>query len=59
MKKLAAYLKGSWEELRKVTWPSKKDTTKHTTIVIVFSVAIAAFIGLLDFVFNVLLELIV
>lgn len=52
MNKLSAYVKSSYEEMKKVTWPSKKETTNYTILVIVFSLAVALFLGLLDYLFN-------
>lgn len=53
---LIQYLKDAKEELKKVSWPTRKATWKNTWIVIGFSVAVAFFLGLLDFVFNYALE---
>lgn len=53
---LIQYFKESKEELKKVTWPSKQDTTKYTLIVIVLSLLIAAFFGGFDWVLNLGLE---
>ena len=52
MNKLSAYVKSSYEEMKKVTWPSKKETTNYTILVIIFSLAVALFLGLLDYLFN-------
>lgn len=56
MPKLANYIKGSIEEMKKVTWPTKKETTNYTLLVIGISLAVAAFLGALDFVFSLGLE---
>jgi preprotein translocase subunit SecE len=40
------------EELKKVTWPSRQETTKLTGIVVVISVVVGIYIGALDFVFT-------
>ncbi len=53
------YLRESKEEMRKVTWPSKKDTTTYTIVVIVLSIAIAAFFGGLDWLLNLGLEILI
>ncbi len=45
---LFEYLKGSKEELEKVTWPAQKDVIRHSTIVIVVSVALAGLFAGLD-----------
>ena len=43
------YFKNSKSELKKVTWPTKKELINHTTLVIGFSLAMALFLGLVDF----------
>lgn len=57
--KITTYLKESHKELKKVVWPTKKETTQHTLMVIGISLAVAAFLGLFDFIFNKLFQLIV
>lgn len=50
--KLVNYVKGSVEEMKKVTWPTKKETKNYTLLVIGISVAVAIFLGALDYIFN-------
>ena len=57
MNKLINYLKKSREELGKVVWPSRQTTMKHTGIVIAISVAVAIFLGTIDYLLNKILEL--
>jgi len=57
--KIVEYLKGSVEEMKKVTWPTKKETKNYTLLVIGVSVAVALFLGALDYIFNFGLELII
>lgn len=57
--KIAEFLKDVRVELRKVSWPSRQETTKLTGVVILVSVIIASFLGLLDFVFLRLLNILV
>ncbi|MCK5510066.1 preprotein translocase subunit SecE [Candidatus Parcubacteria bacterium] len=52
MSKLANYIKGSVEEMKKVTWPTKKETQNYTYLVIGVSLAVAAFLGALDYIFS-------
>ena len=52
MSKIKRYIQQSIEELKKVSWPSKKETYQYTILVIGISLAVAAFLGALDFVFN-------
>lgn len=51
-KSAVKYLRESKEELEKVTWPSRKDTTRYSVLVIVSCVVLAAYFGLLDFALN-------
>ena len=44
-------------ELKKVTWPSRQETTRLTILVIAVSVTIAAFLFLFDQVFTTLVDL--
>lgn len=48
------------DELKKVTWPSRKDTIRLTAIVIIICLIIGAYIGIIDFLLaqglNVLLQ---
>jgi preprotein translocase subunit SecE len=38
--------------MKKVTWPTKKETRNYTFLVIGISLAVAAFLGALDYIFN-------
>jgi len=57
--KITNYLKESKAELKKVTWPTKKEVTKHTLLVIGISLAVAAFLGSLDYLFSLGFEIII
>ena len=57
--KITNYIKGSYQEMKKVVWPTRKETTKHTLLVIGISLATAAFIGVFDYVFTKLFEVII
>jgi len=52
MKKILTFLKETKVELKKVNWPTRKETTKYTLIVIGASLAVAIFLGGLDFFFT-------
>jgi len=54
-KKLITYLKEVKIELKKVNWPTRKQATKYTLIVIGVSIATAIFLGGVDFLFTWLL----
>jgi preprotein translocase subunit SecE len=45
------------DELKKVTWPTRADTIRLTTIVIVISLIIGSYIGIIDILLTKVLEL--
>ena len=47
--KAAEFLREVKVELKKVTWPTRKQTTGTTIVVILFVFVVAAFLGLFDF----------
>lgn len=53
------YINGSVEEMKKVTWPTKKETYNYTILVIAISIAMSLFLGLLDFIFSKGLEVLI
>ncbi|MAF20781.1 MAG: preprotein translocase subunit SecE [Parcubacteria group bacterium] len=55
-KKAIKFLKEVRLELKRVTWPTRQDTIKHTLLVIGLTLAVAAFLGGLDFLFGWLLN---
>ena len=54
--KLVSFLKEVKLEMKKVNWPTKKETFKYTLIIIGLSVAVAVFLGSLDFIFSTILN---
>ena len=46
-------------ELRKVTWPTKKELINHTIIVVAFVAAMAVIVGLIDAGMSALIKLII
>ncbi len=57
--KTGTFLKGVKAEMRKVIWPSKKDLTNYTLVVIGISVAVAALVYLIDLGIGALFKLII
>ncbi len=57
--KLKKYLVESYYEMKKVTWPTKTQTTNYSLLVIGMSVALAIFFGVLDYILNIGLEKII
>lgn len=50
--KIKKFFAESRQELRHVNWPTRKEATRLTTIVIGISLGLAAFLGLFDFIFT-------
>lgn len=57
--KVSTYFKGVKAELRKVNWPTKKELTNYTIVVLVTTAALTFIIWGLDLVFKNLVTLIV
>ncbi len=55
---IAQFFREAKAELLKVNWPNKKQTTIYTVAVILVSIAVAAFLGSLDYFFNYLLKVV-
>lgn len=53
---LERYLRESHAELKRVAWPTRKQTTNHTIMVIIFSLSIAFFLGAFDILFTTLIQ---
>lgn len=49
---LKNYFVGSYEEMKKVTWPTKEQTINYSLLVIGLSIGVAVFLSALDYVFN-------
>ena len=47
-KQLVAFAKDSWKEVKKVVWPSRKETVQMTLYVFAFVVIMALFLWLTD-----------
>lgn len=52
LNKIITFLKEVQLEIKKVNWPTRKETLKYTLIVIGISLAVAAFLGGFDLIFN-------
>ncbi len=50
---LVKYFKETRAELRKVTWPTRDETKNLTLIVVGVTVTMAIFLGLLDYIFQI------
>ena len=46
------YFIGSFQEMKKVAWPTKSQTMNYSIMVIALSVGMAVLFGILDYMFN-------
>lgn len=58
-KEFAAYCKASYEDLRRVVWPTRKETVNTTGIVCAFVVVVAFFLFLVDSLIDLALRLLI
>jgi len=56
MNKIIQFIREAKEELMKVNWPSKKQTLNYTMLVVAVSLAVAGFLGGLDYIFSYILK---
>ena len=57
--KLVQYVKDSRQEMKKVTWPNRKEIKQHTLLVLGISAGVALFLGASDYVLTKILEVII
>lgn len=53
------YIKTSYKELKKVTWPTREEAAQHALYVIVMSIVVAIFFGVVDYLLSWGVEIIV
>ncbi len=56
MKRIIQYIRDTRGELKHVSWPTTKQTTVFTILVIAISLFIAVLLGFFDFIFTELLN---
>lgn len=52
MDKLSNYISETKDEMKHVSWPTKKQTLMFTILVIFISIAVATYLGLFDYLFS-------
>ena len=58
-KRIGRFFKNMWHEMKKVSWPGKKDILNYSLVVFAFMVVMGIIIGLIDFGSGALIDLIV
>lgn len=56
---VARYLKEVRSEMSKVIWPTREQTTNLTSVVLAVMVAMSIFLGVLDYIFGGLIQLLI
>lgn len=59
MARITDYFKETRTELRHVNWPTRKQAAVFTVLVVLVSLATAAYLGVFDYLFSRLLQLII
>ncbi|MGB9743154.1 MAG: preprotein translocase subunit SecE [Minisyncoccales bacterium] len=54
--KIASFFKEVKIEIKKVNWPTKRETIRYTLIVLTIAFFVALYLGLLDLIFTTLLK---
>jgi preprotein translocase subunit SecE len=57
--RLTTFLRNSWEELKRVQWPDRRQVAQATAVVVSFVIIIGAYLGLADWVFSKLVDAII
>lgn len=55
--KITNYFQEVFAETKKISWPTREDTIRLTIIVISTSVVVSIVLSLLDYIFNLMLDL--
>ncbi len=58
-RKVIQFLREVTEELRKVSWADRKQTIGSTVVVILLVIAVAIFVGLVDFGLSIILGILI
>ena len=58
LEKIIRFLREAWVELKRVTWPTPKQTMASTTFVLVIVFIIAIYLGIIDYILAKLVKLI-
>lgn len=56
IERIVQYLREVWIELNRVEWPSRRELISMTVVVIVVLVAMAIYLGTMDYIFTVLVK---
>ncbi|PID52382.1 MAG: preprotein translocase subunit SecE [Candidatus Moraniibacteriota bacterium] len=52
MEKIRQFLREAYNEMKKVSWPTREQTIQYTMLVVAISISVAVFLGILDYMFG-------
>jgi len=52
IQKIKTFFREVWVEMKRVSWLSRKEVFRYTMVVLAITIAVAAFLGALDFIFS-------
>lgn len=52
MTQLVKYVRATMAEMRQVAWPTKREATMYTILIIVISAVVALYVGAFDYLFS-------
>ena len=53
MSKLSIYLSETKDEIKQISWPTRKQTFLFTSLVVFISIIVAAYLGFFDWLFSI------
>ncbi len=56
---LGSYIKETREEMKHVSWPTRKQVIVYTSVVILLSAILAVYLGVLDYVLQIVISKII
>jgi preprotein translocase subunit SecE len=56
---VVGYFRKTWTELRKVSWPTRREALNLTLIVLAVTASMAALLGIIDYLFTLIFRLII
>ncbi len=58
MKSLIRFIKESFAELKKVSWPTQEDVKESTVVVLIAVIVMALFLGLVDKITSIIVKMV-
>lgn len=59
MSRFINYLKDTKAELSHVSWPTQRQSVIYTLLVVLVSILVAAYVGVFDYLFTLVLDLVI